>query len=61
MLWSGAAKPVRETGRAEHRVLTFWNQAALVERRAEVASLLVGDDRAGIVMRREVFATQCPL
>ena len=56
VLWSGAAKPVRETGRTEQRVLTFWDQAALLERRAEVAGLLVGDDCAGIVMRREVLA-----
>ena len=55
-LRSDAAKPVCETGGAEQRVLTFWDQAALLERRAEIASLLVGDDRAGIVMRREVLA-----
>ena len=56
MLRSGAAKPVRETGRTEQRVLTFWNQAALLEGRAEVVGLLVGDDCAGIVMCREVLA-----
>ena len=41
---------------AEQRVLTFWNQAALLKRRAEVAGLLVRHDCAGIVMRREVLA-----
>ena len=47
MLRSSAAKPVSETGSTEQRVLTFWDQAALLEGRAEVARLLVGDDRPG--------------
>ena len=37
----------------EQRVLTFWNQAALLEGRAEVVGLLVGDDRARVVMRHD--------
>ena len=40
----------------EQRVLTYGNQAALLERRAEVVGLLVGYDRAGVVMRHEVLA-----
>ena len=55
MLWSGAAKPVREMAGTEQRVLAR-DQAALLKRRAEVAGLLVRHDRAGIVMRREVLA-----
>ena len=56
MLRSRAAKPVREMAGTEQRILTVRDQAALLERRAEVAGLLVRDDRAGIVLCREVLA-----
>ena len=55
-LWSGAAKPVCEMAGTEQRVFLARDQAALLQRRAEVAGLLVRHDRAGIVIRREVLA-----
>src|SRR4030095_6036888 len=55
VLWSGAAKPVRETGGAEQRIVAR-DQAPFLKRRSEVAGLLVRHDRAGVVMRREVLA-----
>ena len=56
VLRSGAAKPVREMAGTEQRVFLVRDQAALLQRRAEVAGLLVRHDRAGIVMRHEVLA-----
>ena len=47
LLRSGAAKPVREMGGAEQRILSR-HEALLVHRSAEVAGLLVRDDRAGV-------------
>src|SRR5262245_44671597 len=42
--------------RTEYRVLACWNETALLKRRAKITSLLVRNDRAWIVMRRQVFA-----
>src|SRR5512132_1169097 len=55
VLWSGAAKPVCEMAGTEQRILAR-DKAPLFKRRAEVAGLFVRNDRAGIVMRPEVFA-----
>ena len=55
-LRSCAAKPVREMAGTEQRVFLVRDQAALLQRCTEVVCLLVCDDRAGIVLRREVSA-----
>ena len=55
-LCGSAAKPVREMAGAEQRIFLVRDQAALFKRRSEVAGLLVGDDRAGVLLRREILA-----
>ena len=57
VLWSGAAKPVCEMAGTEQRILAR-DQTPLLKGRAEVAGLLVRHDRAGIMMRREVFGAR---